>query len=106
MSVKESHKKEKVSSREKHKEEKVLLGGKHKEKKEESTSSSKSHKKDGKKMMRNVVYYETNTSSLPSISDNKSSSKAIINKIQLNQTLPERHLIILAFLEILLILCF
>lgn len=44
---------------------------KHKEKKRESQGSSKSHKKDKKKKERmwKVVYYETNTSSVPSTSD-------------------------------------
>jgi hypothetical protein len=60
----------KTSSREK-----KPSGDKHKEKKEESTGSIKSHKKDvkKKKKMKKVVYYEVD-SSAPSTSDAESIS--------------------------------
>jgi hypothetical protein len=71
MSGERSNKDEKMPSCEKHKtkvpsiETKASSGDKHKERKEEFTSSSKSHKIDDKKKnkMRKVVYYNTNTSS-------------------------------------------
>jgi hypothetical protein len=51
------------------------VGDKHKEDKEESVGSIKSHKKGDKKKnkMKNVVYYETD-SSTPSTSDTESTS--------------------------------
>jgi hypothetical protein len=75
MSGEVSNKNEKMPPGVKH-EEKVLSRErmpseeKHKENKEESQGSSKSHKRDNKKkkQMQKLVYYKTDTSSLPSTS--------------------------------------
>ena len=77
MLDKGSLKSEKVPLGEKHKE-KMSLGQKHKEKGKESVGSgSKFYKRrDGKKKIKKVVYYETNTSTMPSsLSSGESTSK-------------------------------